>query len=342
MSNLETVVVLESAGTVVAGQRVVVQLVGVGLAGPRGDIGPQGPQGPAGSDATNYITSVFGRTGVITAQVGDYTAAQVGADPSGTAVAVVSAHAISPDAHGDRAYAQNIVESQSALDRQYTDASISSLISGAGPALDTLNELAAAIGDDPNFAGTVSLSLGYRLRFDTNAQSLSPTQQQNAWTNLGLGTVVTYNAVDFASSADFTSLFSAYNSHASNTSNPHATTAAQVGAAEKFPGTTTLSSSSGVVTIDASAAGDHYTLTLTENVTSWSFTSLPAANTYRDVFVHLVQHSGAAKTVASPATSGRTAGGAWVASTTLSSRETLGLRIFSDGTVSLFPSGVMG
>lgn len=130
--------------------------------------------------------------------------------------------------------------------------------------------------------------------------------------------------------------------HAGNTNNPHGTTAAQVGAAPKFGGTGTLSSASGVVAIDASAAGDHYTLTLTENVTSWSFTNLPAAGTYRDIFVHLVQDATTARTVVSPATAGRTAGGAWVASSTLSSRETLGLRIFSTGTVHLFPSGVMG
>lgn len=64
-----------------------------GPAGPKGDTGATGPagapstvpgpkgdpgiQGPPGNPATNYITSVFGRQGVITAQAGDYTAAQV-------------------------------------------------------------------------------------------------------------------------------------------------------------------------------------------------------------------------------------------------------------------------
>jgi hypothetical protein len=38
----------------------------------------------------------------------------------------------------------------------YTDNAISSLLSGAGGALDTLNELSAALGDDPNFATNIS------------------------------------------------------------------------------------------------------------------------------------------------------------------------------------------
>lgn len=49
------------------------------------------------------VDSVFGRTGVVTAQTGDYTAAQVGADPAGTgaseAAAAVAAHEGEADPH---------------------------------------------------------------------------------------------------------------------------------------------------------------------------------------------------------------------------------------------------
>ena len=112
------------------------------------------------------------------------------------------------------------------------------------------------------------------------------------------------------------------------------------GGKNKYGVTASLSSSSGVVTIDCAADTDVYDLTLTENVTSWSFTNLPAAGTYRDVQVRITQHASAAKTVVSPATSGRTAGGAWVQSTIVSSIELLTIRVFSDGTKHLFPSGV--
>ncbi len=46
------------------------------------------------------VTSVFGRTGAVTAQSGDYTAAQVGADPSGTAVSLLAGHVVASDPHG--------------------------------------------------------------------------------------------------------------------------------------------------------------------------------------------------------------------------------------------------
>lgn len=350
-----TFITVTESGTIIRPEQIRLQTIGGALAGPRGLSAYQlavqeGFNGTLdewldtlkGDPATNYITSVFGRVGAITPQAGDYTPAQVGADPAGAAAAAVGAHAGGIDPHGDRAHAQGLVEAQSALDRQYTDGAISALIGGAGPALDTLNELEAALGGDPDFAATMALALGYRLRLDTDAQGLTPTQQQNAWTNLGLGTVVAYNVGDFASSAAFNALSSAYTTHAANTSNPHGVTVAQIGAMPKYGTATTVASASGVVAIDVSATASHYTLTLTENVTTWSFTNLPAAGTYRELHVDIVQHASAAKTVTSPATSGRTAGGAWVASSTLSSREELGLRIYSDGTVELFPSGVMG
>ncbi len=60
-------------------------------------------------------------------------------------------------------------------------------ILGAGvpAALDTLDELAAALGDDANFGATVTTALANRVRTDTNAQGLDATQQANARTNIG-------------------------------------------------------------------------------------------------------------------------------------------------------------
>ena len=103
---------------------------------------------------------------------------------------------------------------------------------------------------------------------------------------------------------------------------------------------TTLASASGVVTIDLHGGYSSYDLTLTENVTSWVCTNLPATGEVIEKKIMVIQHASAAKTVVSPATAGRTAGGiAWVADTTLSSRELLILRCFSDGTRTLFPTG---
>jgi hypothetical protein len=59
-------------------------------------------------------------------------------------------------------------------------------ILGAGlpAALDTLEELANALGDDANFAATVTTALAARVRTDTAAQGLTTQEKLNARTNI--------------------------------------------------------------------------------------------------------------------------------------------------------------
>jgi hypothetical protein len=88
----------------------------------------------------------------------------------------------------------------------YVDTEISALVDSAPGTLDTLNELAAALGDDPNFATTVSTALANRLRVDTATQGLNGTQQTNALTNLGINaSIANWNAAynDKINSASF-------------------------------------------------------------------------------------------------------------------------------------------
>lgn len=58
--------------------------------------------------------------------------------------------------------------------------------SGVPAALDTLDELAAALNDDGNFAATVTTGLANRVRTDTAAQGLTVTEQGNARTNINV------------------------------------------------------------------------------------------------------------------------------------------------------------
>lgn len=61
-------------------------------------------------------------------------------------------------------------------------------LTAASPAtLDTLAEIADALGDDPNFAATITAALANRVRFDA-AQTLTVPQQAQARTNIGAGT----------------------------------------------------------------------------------------------------------------------------------------------------------
>jgi len=63
-------------------------------------------------------------------------------------------------------------------------AATASILNGSPAALDTLKELADALGDDANFSSTVTTALGNRLRFDA-AQTLDSTQKAQGNTNLG-------------------------------------------------------------------------------------------------------------------------------------------------------------
>jgi len=58
------------------------------------------------------------------------------------------------------------------------------LIAGAGAALDTLQELAAALNNDPSFATTIAGQIANRVRFD-DAQTLTSPQQAQARSNIG-------------------------------------------------------------------------------------------------------------------------------------------------------------
>ena len=88
--------------------------------------------------------------------------------------------------------------------KTYVDAQVSALVDSAPETLNTLNELADALGDNVNFSTETATSLGNRLRIDVNNQSLTSTQKSNARTNLGLGTAATTAATAYATAAQGT------------------------------------------------------------------------------------------------------------------------------------------
>ena len=85
----------------------------------------------------------------------------------------------------------------------YVGTQIANLVASSPAALDTLNELATALGNDAAFSTTVSTALGNRLRVDINTQGLSATLQGYGRTNLGLGTAATSNTGDFVAYRTF-------------------------------------------------------------------------------------------------------------------------------------------
>lgn len=73
--------------------------------------------------------------------------------------------------------------SSNKIDGEIT-AAINSVLDGAPAALDTLEEIANALGDDANFASTITTGLANRVRFDA-VQTLTGPQQVQARGNIG-------------------------------------------------------------------------------------------------------------------------------------------------------------
>ncbi len=84
--------------------------------------------------------------------------------------------------------------SKQVANAEFVRTEIAALVETAPAALDTLNELAAALGDDPNFAATMTAALAARLRVDA-AQALTALQKTQGRANLDLGSLATKNAV---------------------------------------------------------------------------------------------------------------------------------------------------
>ncbi|MCI5078695.1 hypothetical protein [Oricola sp.] len=69
----------------------------------------------------------------------------------------------------------------------FVASAVAALVDAAPGTLDTLNELAAALGDDPNFATTITASIAGKLAIASNLSDLDDAAA--ARTNLGLGSM---------------------------------------------------------------------------------------------------------------------------------------------------------
>lgn len=78
----------------------------------------------------------------------------------------------------------------------YVDSAVSALVGSAPETLNTLNELAAALGSDANFATTISTSLGEKMAKASNLSDVADVVASRS--NLGLGSMSVQNATSVA------------------------------------------------------------------------------------------------------------------------------------------------
>lgn len=133
---------------------------------------------------SDVVTSIGTEIKTTRAQVGDL--ASLATTAKSSCVAAINELESSIQGAGatinDGTTSTSSVWSSQKTSDQITSA-VNGLVSGAPGALDTLNELADAIGDDANFAATMTTALGNRLRFDA-AQTLTSGQKTQGQANL--------------------------------------------------------------------------------------------------------------------------------------------------------------
>lgn len=100
---------------------------------------------------------------------------------SKTSNSISTAVAAKPSINDTAASGTTVYSSQK-TDNQISTA-VANLVDSSPAALDTLNELATALGDDPNFATTINTALGLRVRVDA-AQAFSGPQQAQGRSNI--------------------------------------------------------------------------------------------------------------------------------------------------------------
>ena len=132
---------------------------------------------------TAPVTSVAGRTGAVTLGVADVSGAAPLASPTFTGVPAAPT-------------AATVTNSTQIATTAFVQAVVASLVGAAPGVLDTLAEIATALGNDPNFATTITTELAAKLVKANNLSDL--TDAAAARTNLGLGTMATQAASNVA------------------------------------------------------------------------------------------------------------------------------------------------
>jgi hypothetical protein len=178
-----------------------------GEKGDKGDTGDQGLQGEVGPQGVGVVTATVNElgnliitltdtstvdAGLVTANTGNinFTSSTIGTiDSSGIIFEVASTFNSDLTVENDLIVVNQIRNSSGEIyvTESFVQQAVNELIGAAPEALNTLQELAAALGNDENFATTILNALeasSNTVRYDIDDQGLTEQQQQNARTNI--------------------------------------------------------------------------------------------------------------------------------------------------------------
>lgn len=164
-----------------------------------------------------------------------------------------------------------------AATKAYVDTTVAAVIDSAPAALDTLNELAAALGDDANFATTVSTSIGTKVAKAGDSMTGALSMGNNKVTDLATPT----SSTDAANKSYIDTLFGSTSSAA--TSATSAATSASSASTSASSALTSANSAANSATAAASSASSASTSASSAASTLSSVTGLTGSGLVRDM-----------------------------------------------------------
>jgi len=157
------------------------------------------------SDIVSALNEVLAKTNVNSNAIGTLTSLTTSAK-SNLVAALNEVHAQVSSV--DMTQLINDAAQSGVIDKTFSADRILSLVAGAVNQLvdsspgtmDTLRELAAALGDNPNFATTITAALGNRVRVDA-VQTFTAAEQEQARSNISAASIAAATAAQAAADA---------------------------------------------------------------------------------------------------------------------------------------------
>ena len=171
---------------------------------------------------------------------------------------------------------------QDAATKKYVDDKVAALIASAPGTLDTLDELAAALGDDPNYATTISTALGTKLNLSggtmTGAIAMGANKITGTYTPSAAADLTTKSYIDGLYGDTASAALSATSAANSATSSANSATASATSASASGTSATASASSASASATSATLSATSATASATSATASASSATASATS----------------------------------------------------------------